>query len=196
MKKIICIVIPCILLLVFTACGGSGNSIDNCSLRWTDDNNVGIGLTVGEGEWSDDGDAEALESCPICMWEWDMDLDEPFDDYVQNCDHWNDCVALHNNEDENLKMNIYECASQEGYRDFFSFVDNVDVQHQEANGCTFDYGWYSYDTGGSNEYYTLATYVHNDEFKKYYFIMNTGLYSEEDAESFANQIIESTAITD
>ena len=91
-------------------------------------------------------------------------------------------------------MKIYEGKSQEGYRDFFSYVDNIDVQHKDANGNTFDYGWFSYDLGGSNEYYTLVEYVHNEEFENYYLIMISGIYTEEDAENYAAQISDSVVI--
>lgn len=195
MKKIICVSVSLLFSLVlFTACGGSSNSMESCTFTWTNDNGVGIGFNAVTEEWIDDGQDQALESCPICMHEWDMDFDEPFDEYVANCDHWNDCVAVHSSEDENITMNVYEGKSQEGYRDFFSFVDGVDVRHEEANGNTYDYGWYSYDVGGSNEYYTLADYVHDESFNNYYLIMISGIYSEEDAEEYANQLLDSVVI--
>lgn len=197
MKKIICVAISIIFSLVlFTACGGSSNSMDACTFTWTDEDGVGIGFDAVCDEWVDDGYDSALEDCPICMWEWDMDLDEPFDEYVEDCEHWADCVATHDSEDENITMTVYEGKSQEGYRDLFSYVDGIDVQHEETNGNTHDYGWFSYDIGGSNEYYTLIDYVHNDAFNNYYLIIISGIYTEEDAETYAEQLVNSTVVVE
>ena len=96
---------------------------------WTDEAGVGIGLNAVSEEWVDDGRDEALEFCPICFHEWDMDVDESFDEYVAKCDHWNDWVAVHSSEDESITMKVYECKSQEGYRDCFLYVDGIDVKH-------------------------------------------------------------------
>lgn len=195
MKKIICVSVSLLFSLVlFTACGSSSNSMESCTFTWTDEDGVGIGLNAVTEEWVDDGREEALEYCPICLNEWDMDIDEPFDEYVAKCDHWNDCVAVHSSEDESIIMKVYEGKSQEGYRDCFSYVDGIDVKHEEVNGKTFDYGWFKYDIGGSNEYYTLVEYVHNEDFNNYYLLLISGIYSEEDAEEYAKQLLDSVVI--
>ena len=101
MKKNLCFSISLLLsLILFTACGGSSNSMESCTFTWTDENGVGIGFNAASDNWVDDGRDKALESCPICLHEWDMDFDEPFDEYVANCDHWNDCIAAHSSKDE------------------------------------------------------------------------------------------------
>lgn len=58
--------------------------MEQCTFTWTDEAGVGIGLNAVSEEWVDDGRDEALEFCPICLHEWDMDVDEAFDEYVAN----------------------------------------------------------------------------------------------------------------
>ena len=104
--------------------------MESCTFTRTDEAGVGIGLNAVSEELVDDGRDEALEFCPICLHEWDMDVDESFDEYVAKCDHWNDWVAVHSSEDESITMKVYEGKSQEGYRDCFSYVDGIDVKRQ------------------------------------------------------------------
>ena len=188
-----------IVICISTACGSNNtegnNNTETFEFSWMDDNGSGIALNAGENtdEWSVLDDTDASENCPICLATWDMDFDEPFDEFVKGCSHWDEFAAFGKNDTDTV-LHIYQKNGKDGYRQLYDCIDGLDVQNEETNGCVCDYCKYNYNIG-SNEYCCIYIYAHNESFQKYYLIQLAGIY-ETDADDYLNNIIDSIVIND